>query len=96
MPLDPCQPADLFSTYPIPDFSYPTRDMSSPIYFRDTSLVRDVESGYASASSSESSIPDVYFSKPHLKFLNQQLQQLEPERKFRYMYYDTWQLLIIP
>ncbi|EON66208.1 hypothetical protein W97_05601 [Coniosporium apollinis CBS 100218] len=90
MPLDPCQPADLFSTYPIPDFSYPTRDMSSPIYFRDTSPVRDVESGYASASSSESSIPDVYFSKPHLKFLNQQLQQLEPEQILQ------WCLITLP
>lgn len=52
--------------------------MSSPTY-DDAMSTRDVESGYASASSSEASLPDVYFSKPHLKFLNRQLQQLEPE-----------------
>lgn len=37
------------------------------------------ESGYASGSSSESSIPEIFFSKPHLEFLNRQLQFLEPE-----------------
>ena len=40
---------------------------------------RDEESGYASASSSDSSIPDVFFTKPHLTFLNRQLQNLEPQ-----------------
>lgn len=40
---------------------------------------RDVESGYASESSSEVDLPEIFFSKPHLKFLNRQLQQLEPE-----------------
>lgn len=54
----------------------------------DTSLImhndevmsqRDVESGYASESSSEVDLPEIFFSKPHLKFLNRQLQQLEPE-----------------
>ena len=38
----------------------------------------DYESGYVSGSSSEASIPDLYFTKPHLAFLNRQLQQLEP------------------
>jgi phosphoadenosine phosphosulfate reductase len=37
------------------------------------------ESGYASGSSSESSIPKIFFSKPHLEFLNRQLQFLKPE-----------------
>jgi hypothetical protein len=37
------------------------------------------ESGYASGSSSQDSLPEVYFSKPHLKFLNAQLQKLEPQ-----------------
>jgi phosphoadenosine phosphosulfate reductase len=37
------------------------------------------ESGYASGTSSESSIPEIFFSKPHLEFLNRQLQFLEPE-----------------
>lgn len=36
------------------------------------------ESGYASGSSS-ASLPEVYFSRPHLKFINQQLAQLEPQ-----------------
>ena len=40
---------------------------------------RDEESGYASASSSDSSFPDVFFTKPHLTFLNRQLQNLEPQ-----------------
>ncbi|GAM82483.1 hypothetical protein ANO11243_004630 [Dothideomycetidae sp. 11243] len=37
----------------------------------------DAESGYASGSST-TTLPDVYFSRPHLKFLNQQLSKLEP------------------
>lgn len=40
---------------------------------------RDEESGYASANSSDSSVPDVFFTKPHLTFLNRQLQHLEPQ-----------------
>ena len=39
----------------------------------------DDESGYASGSSSEASILDVFFTKPHLRFLNRQLQNLEPQ-----------------
>lgn len=45
---------------------------------RDSSSDREVESGYASGSSTQS-LPEVYFSKPHLKFLNQQLAKLEPQ-----------------
>jgi phosphoadenosine phosphosulfate reductase len=37
------------------------------------------ESGYASAESSQESLPEVYFAKPHLKFINAQLQKLEPQ-----------------
>ncbi|KAI9706602.1 MAG: hypothetical protein M1836_003610 [Candelina mexicana] len=50
-------------------FEYDQGDMSP----------RDVESGYVSASSSEESLPEVYLTKPHLKYLNRQLQHLEPE-----------------
>jgi len=39
----------------------------------------DNESGYASASSSGDSLQEVLFTKPHLRYLNKQLQQLEPE-----------------
>lgn len=37
------------------------------------------ESGYASATSSESSLPEIVFTKPHLQHLNRQLQFLEPQ-----------------
>ena len=36
------------------------------------------ESGYASGSSNDEAVPDVYFPKAHLRFLNRQLQNLEP------------------
>ncbi|KAI7633913.1 Phosphoadenosine phosphosulfate, partial [Hortaea werneckii] len=38
---------------------------------------REAESGYASGSST-ASLPEVYFTRPHLKFINAQLQKLEP------------------
>ena len=54
---------------------------SSPVYETEGMAMRDqdVESGYASGSSSEASIPEVFFTKPHLTFLNRQLQNLEPQ-----------------
>jgi phosphoadenosine phosphosulfate reductase len=40
------------------------------------------ESGYVSGgSSSEEYIPEIVFTKPHLQFLNRQLQFLEPQGK---------------
>lgn len=53
----------------------------SPVYGKpyETAMINDDESGYASGSSSHESLPDIYFSKPHLKFLNAQLQKLEPQ-----------------
>ncbi|MCJ1400103.1 hypothetical protein MMC11_003306 [Xylographa trunciseda] len=45
---------------------------------------RDDESGYASGSSSQTSLPDVFFTKPHLRFLNRQLQNLEPQEILRW------------
>ncbi|TKA72164.1 Phosphoadenosine phosphosulfate reductase [Cryomyces minteri] len=62
--------------------------MSSPMY--EHSPERDAESGYASGSSSEAGLPDVFFSKPHLKFINQQLQKLEPEEILK------WCLISLP
>lgn len=44
---------------------------------RSTSSERDAESGYASGSSI-GSLPDVYFTRPHLKYINAQLSKLEP------------------
>ena len=40
------------------------------------------ESGYASAGSSDDELPEIVFSKPHLRFLNRQLQFLEPQGLF--------------
>ena len=54
--------------------------MSSPTLERTTSQ-DDIESGYASATSENGGFADIYFTKPHLKFLNKQLNQLEPQGK---------------
>ena len=55
---------------------------SSPIYDMESVSGQDVESGYVSGSGSEASMPEIYFTKPHLRFLNRQLQNLEPQREF--------------
>lgn len=52
---------------------------SSPIYGLEHGGAHDLESGYVSGSSSQSDIPEIYFTKPHLAFLNRQLQNLEPQ-----------------
>ena len=54
---------------------------SSPVYDVDSVSGQDIESGYVSGSGSEADIPEVYFSKPHLHFLNRQLQNAEPQGK---------------
>ena len=60
-------------------------EMSSPTTYEEayeeTPTIDSNESGYASGSSSQDSLPDIYFSKPHLKFINSQLQKLEPQGK---------------
>lgn len=38
-----------------------------------------VESGYASGSSTQANLPEIYFSRAHLKFVNAQLAKLEPQ-----------------
>ena len=42
------------------------------------------ESGYVSAGSgsSEDYVPEIVFTKPHLQFLNRQLQFLEPQGSY--------------
>jgi phosphoadenosine phosphosulfate reductase len=52
------------------------------------------ESGYASAASSQDSLPEVYFSKPHLKFLNAQLQKLEPQGEWKSFMMSVHQLTV--
>jgi len=42
-------------------------------------ISNDYESGYSSASNSEDALPEIYFTIPHLKHINDQLQCLEPE-----------------
>ncbi|KAL2001170.1 hypothetical protein VTN02DRAFT_2135 [Thermoascus thermophilus] len=42
------------------------------------------ESGYASGSSSNDSLPEIVFTKPHLQFINRQLQFLEPQDILRW------------
>ncbi|OAL57096.1 phosphoadenosine phosphosulfate reductase [Pyrenochaeta sp. DS3sAY3a] len=61
--------------------------MSSPLFDKDETYSQrsgQDESGYVSAASSESSLTEVYFSKPHLKFINSQLQKLEPQDILRW------------
>lgn len=59
-------PAKVPSTYPSDTETVDLRD-------------NETESGYASGSSSEASLPEVIFTKTHLQFLNRQLQFLEPK-----------------
>jgi phosphoadenosine phosphosulfate reductase len=42
-------------------------------------MSQDEESGYDSPGPATPGLPEVYFSSPHLKYLNEQLQTLEPE-----------------
>lgn len=45
---------------------------------------KEADSGYTSGTGSEISIPEIYFTKPHLLFLNRQLQFLEPQEILRW------------
>lgn len=51
----------------------------SPVYNLHDDGAHEVESGYVSGSSSQADLPEIYFTKPHLAFLNRQLQHLEPQ-----------------
>ncbi|RDW86184.1 phosphoadenylyl-sulfate reductase (thioredoxin) [Aspergillus mulundensis] len=51
----------------------------------ETADLRDsTESGYVSGGSSEEYLPEIVFTKPHLQFLNRQLQFLEPQDVLRW------------
>lgn len=52
---------------------------SSPLYDIGGVSGQGGESGYVSDSGSEASLPELYFTKSHLHFLNRQLQNLEPQ-----------------
>jgi len=51
---------------------------------RSTPLSKMADSGYDSGTSSEIDLPEVYFTKPHLQFINRQLQNLEPQDILRW------------
>ena len=44
----------------------------------------DCDSGYASGANSDINLPEIYFTKPHLQFINRQLQFLEPPEILRW------------
>jgi phosphoadenosine phosphosulfate reductase len=56
----------------------------------EQSLSHDSESGYDSPGSSSVEFPEIYFSRSHLKYLNEQLQKLEPEEILR------WCMITLP
>jgi len=57
---------------------------------RASPLFKGADSGYSSGANSEIEMPEVYFTKPHLRFLNRQLQFLEPQEILR------WCIISIP
>jgi len=61
--------------------------MTSAVYdepYEEDVKTRNVESGYASGTSEDDSLPEIHFTKQHLKFLNAQLQRAEPEDILRW------------
>lgn len=61
----------------MPAKNYPV-DLENGIDSRDA----NTESGYVSGGSSDDYTPEIVFTKPHLQFLNRQLQFLEPQGMF--------------
>ncbi|KAL6713580.1 3'-phosphoadenylsulfate reductase [Lecanora helva] len=57
---------------------------SSPNFEFEHDGAHDIESGYVSGSSSNADLPEIYFTKHHLAFLNRQLQNLEPPEILRW------------
>lgn len=54
--------------------------MAAPVSDREEGMSRETsESGYGSGHSNEAVVSDLYFTSLHLKFLNRQLQHLQPE-----------------
>ncbi|RMZ83147.1 hypothetical protein DV738_g1284, partial [Chaetothyriales sp. CBS 135597] len=57
----------------------------APVYDDQVSpTITALDSGYSSAANSDIEMPDVYFSKRHLEFINTQLQLLEPQDVLRW------------
>lgn len=57
--------------------------MSSSPVFGNVETYKHVtireESGYASAESSQENLQEIFFTRPHLKYINAQLAKLEPQ-----------------
>lgn len=51
---------------------------------RSSPSVGPADSGYASGNNSEIELPEIYFTKPHLRHINRQLQFLEPQDILRW------------
>jgi phosphoadenosine phosphosulfate reductase len=49
-----------------------------------TPVSKVADSGYASGSNSDIELPEIYFTKPHLQFINRQLQFLDPPEILRW------------
>lgn len=49
-----------------------------------TPVSKIADSGYASGANSDIELPEIYFTKPHLQFINRQLQFLEPPEILRW------------
>ena len=49
-----------------------------------TPVSKVADSGYASGANSDIELPEIYFTKPHLQFINRQLQFLEPPEILRW------------
>ncbi|KAL4894128.1 Phosphoadenosine phosphosulfate reductase family-domain-containing protein [Aspergillus ambiguus] len=64
-------PAKMPDNYPAESEAYDAKDVTT-------------ESGYVSGSSSDDYLPEIVFTKPHLQFLNRQLQFLEPQDVLRW------------
>ena len=47
---------------------------------RSLSIDKFLDSGYATTNNTQT-LPAVYFSPPHLKYINSKLKELEPEGK---------------
>ena len=49
-----------------------------------TPVSKVADSGYVSGNSSDIDLPEIYFTKPHLQFINRQLQFLDPPEILRW------------
>ncbi len=56
-----------------------SRTSSPSLHGSGMATPKEADSGYASGTTSEVGMPEVYFTKPHLQFLKRQLQFLEPQ-----------------